>query len=50
MKELLELKRTLRAIEELLSGRDGVCEGLVLLLKAKNIINELVKELDERQS
>jgi len=50
MKELLELKKTLRAIEELLSGRDGVSEELVLLLKAKNIINELVKELDERQS
>ena len=48
MKELLELKKTLRAIEELLSGRDNVCEELVLLLKAKNIINELVKGLDER--
>ena len=44
MRELLELKKTLRQIEELLSGKDGVCEELVLLLKAKTQINEILDQ------
>jgi predicted component of type VI protein secretion system len=43
MKELLELKQTLRQIEGLLAGRDGIGEVIVLLLKAKNQIEEQIR-------